>query len=231
VAVGIGLVVAAGAAGAVLFFKNKDAKPAGADPATTKAPPPPTTTVPPPASVQPEATATATPSCGGPLGCASFNPTDPAHVDAMDVLPAALQLAQSVEKAASLCEIALAGAVDGLVSVGDPLRRVAVLRFGGAKGTRSVEIAVVPGFLTASEGTCARPIPAPACTVRAAAKAAADKGVPRGTAASLTYHHDEAVGKPVWDFVVPGHPELAHRFDGRTCGAMPFHAPAEPRPR
>jgi hypothetical protein len=161
--------------------------------------------------------------CAGVAHCTPYNPPDPAHVDPMDVYPAALALAQTVDKGAAFCEMALTGAVDGTVASSTDVhaagQSLVQLRFAPGKGARGVFVTMMRGQLFAMEGAvCAHSSPTPACTPKAAAHAAVASGVPRGTSATMLYH-DQGAG-PVWEFVAPGHFEHTRRIDGRTCAVL-----------
>jgi serine/threonine protein kinase len=159
--------------------------------------------------------------CGPAAKCVAFNPADPAHVDLMEVLPAATQLAQSIDKGATFCEMSMTGAVEGTLPLGSDIRNptpssMGLIRFAG-KGTHGVEIAVMPGRLVALDVTCPHPAPVPACTPRAAARAAAASGAPHGGSTVMSYHHDDASGGVLWDYMPVSHPDGLRRLDGRTC--------------
>ncbi len=159
--------------------------------------------------------------CGPAAKCVAIAPADPSHVDLMEVLPAATQLAQTMDRGASLCDMAITGAVDGTIPMGDlrnpSVPAIGMIRFAG-KGTRGIEVAVAPGRLIAVEAPCLHPAPVPACTPKAAARAAAASGVPHNSGVvMMTYRHDDASGGALWDFIPVGHPDSTRRLDGRTC--------------
>ncbi len=211
----MGVLGVAGAVVAVLYFFP--VLTASAERAEVPAAPPPA-----PSSSSPAvAPGVAAAACSSALKCVPYSAPDPMHVDALEVLPAALQLAQSIERGAFFCEMSLVSAVDGAIAVGADARSqgpsVSTLRFGTGKGTRAIDVAVVPGHLFATESTCARAAPIPACQPRAAARAAVASGAPRGVPVLMHYHQDELSGVPLWDYVLQGRPEYSRRIDGRTC--------------
>ena len=158
--------------------------------------------------------------CGPSARCVAYTATDPAHVDLMDVVSAATQLAHSLDKSASFSEMTLTGAVDGTLALveahSSSQASMGLIRFAG-KGARSVDVAVTPGRLVAVEGPSQHPGPLPGCTPRAAAHAAVASGLPHGAPLLQNYHHDEASGGTVWDVVATGHQDGFRRLDGRTC--------------
>jgi predicted Ser/Thr protein kinase len=168
--------------------------------------------------------------CPG-IRCAPANYADPQHVDPMEILPHATQLAQSLDRTATLCDITLGNVTDGTVPMGAELRSMAqgtylMFQFArpsvsrpGAEKSYGVSL-LPPGRLSTLEGTCAHTVPLPACTPRAAYHAAIASGVPRGTSAGMSYHHDDTLG-PTWEFWVLNHMDLSRRIDGKTCAVRP----------
>jgi serine/threonine-protein kinase len=161
--------------------------------------------------------------CTGMAHCTPYNPPDPAHVDPVDVYSPALALAQTMDKGAAFCEMALVGAVDGTVASNTDVhaagQSLVQLRYAPGKGARGVFVTMMRGQLFATEGTsCSHAVPVPACTPKAAAHAAVASGVPRGTSATMLYH-DPGTG-PVWEFVATGHVDHTRRIDGRTCAVV-----------
>jgi hypothetical protein len=181
-----------------------------------------------PPTVTATATATATMvPCVGMSKCVAFTPADPMHADMMEALPAATQLVQSIDKGASLCDMSLVGSVDGTLAIGSDMLKpsttaIGTMRFAG-KRSHSVNVVLMTGRLMAMEVAqpCQHPVPVPVCTPKAAARAAVASGVPRGTSAILTYHHDSFSGTTVWEFVPPSRPDLQRRIDGHTCAVRP----------
>jgi Protein kinase domain len=170
--------------------------------------------------------------CPG-IRCVPALHADPQHVDPMELLPHATQLARTLDRSVTLCEISLTGVNDGTVAYGaDPhaLSPASFIRIdfsrpgmGRPGGEKSYDVLVYPARLVAFEGTCAYSIAVPGCTPRAAYRAAVESGVPRGTIAGMTYHHDDTLG-PTWDFSVVNHAEWTRRIDGKTCAVKPHPA-------
>jgi hypothetical protein len=151
------------------------------------------------------------------LKCAPYSAADPMHVDPWDALPAARELAQSLDRRSVFCNVHLIGAVDGVVAVGtDPLKFLGMISFGFEAGSRAIDVVLQPGQLAATEGRCKHAAPVPACTPNLAARAVLASGVPPGTRATMIYNYDKGAARPRWFFTSENN-RYMRWLDGRTC--------------
>jgi serine/threonine-protein kinase len=156
------------------------------------------------------------------LRCADVTYDDPVHVDLLELLPRATQMAQSIERGVTLCGITIVNAVDGTVAVTTTPTATpgtGSLRFIVGKGPRAIDVSPTPGRLIANESACLHAVPVPACTPRAASRAALASGSFRGPAL-LNYDHDATANTAVWTYTVAGHGDATRRLDGRTCAVL-----------
>jgi hypothetical protein len=150
------------------------------------------------------------------IRCASINYTDPAHVDALEVLPTAIRLAQSVDPSATLCGVDVGGPGDGTANIGaqgrSPTGLSSVTYRFNAKSNKGIMISAMPGQLVAVETTPSpHTVSAPTCPVRSVAHAS---GLGGKGYLLMAYHYDETTGAPMWN--VSTTTALVH-VDGRTC--------------
>jgi hypothetical protein len=159
--------------------------------------------------------------CPG-IKCVPMAYPDHQHVDPMEVLPHATQLAQSIDHTASLCDLNLGGVSDGTVVLGPDVRAMNLsgsflsFQFTRPSAGKALLVNSLPGRLYAVDSVCAHPVAPPVCTPRAAYRAAIASGVPAGTRAGMNYHNDDTLG-PTWEFYVTNHLDWIRRIDGKTC--------------
>jgi hypothetical protein len=147
--------------------------------------------------------------------CLALRVADPTHVDAVDILPQARQLALSFDRSAELIALNVStSSGDGTVDVTKPY----ALAYNFQSKTAMIQVSNAGGRLVLNRfgGQHAHVVTDPVCTAKAAFRTAVSRGAPRTGTLQLILADVEPGSGQIWMVIAAGQSFVV---DGHTCAA------------